>query len=116
MIYPSDLKVERSGDDNKEVQYLDIKININTNELKTTVCNKVDDFTFPIHVGYVFYSQVLRYSRICSIKESFISKTKRTFQILKARGYEERILVNYFKKVFDRDQFILYKYGYSYNQ
>ena len=129
VIYPSDLKVERSGDDNKEVQYLDIKVNINTNELKTTVYNKVDDFTFPvvtftypssnipIHVGYnVFYSQVLRYSRICSTKESFISKTKHTFQILKTRGYEERILVKYFKKVFDRDQFILYKYGYSYNQ
>ena len=68
-IYPPDLLMERSGDDNKFVNYLDIAVNIYSHKVTTKMYNKVDDFnfevvsfTFPhsnisINVGYnLFYS------------------------------------------------------------
>ena len=125
-IYPVDLEVERSGNNNKVVCYLDVKIVITENGIHTKVYNKVEDFDFPvvtftfpsgnipIYIGYnIFYGQVLRYSRICSLKEDFILKTASLFVTLNNRGYCERNLLGSFKKVFTKDHFILFKYGYN---
>ena len=78
-IYPPDLLMERSGNDNKFVNYLDIAVNIYSHKVTTKMYNKVDDFnfevvsfTFPhsnisINIGYnLFYSQHNRYYKICS--------------------------------------------------
>ena len=69
-IYPP----ERSGNDNKFVNYLDIAVNIYSHKVTTKMYNKVDDFNFevvsftflhsniPINIGYnLFYSQLIRY-------------------------------------------------------
>ena len=48
-IYPPDLKMERSGNNNKNVNYLDVNILINNNgNLSTKLYNKLDDFNFPV--------------------------------------------------------------------
>jgi hypothetical protein len=42
-IYPPSLEMERSGDDNKAINYLDLNINIEEDGLHTIVYNKTDD-------------------------------------------------------------------------
>ena len=67
--------MERSGDDDKDICYLDARITIGADELTTEVYNKVDDFTFPvvmftfpsgnipIQLGYdVFFGQIQIYA------------------------------------------------------
>ena len=84
-IYPSSLEANRSGADNKNVEYLDINIQITNSDTVTSVFHKVDNFSFPVTLltfpqntmpyktGIrVFAGQVLRYARICSIKEDFV--------------------------------------------
>ena len=125
-IYPIDLEVERNGDDDKNVCYLDIRIVMTRNGIQTKVYNKVDDFDFPVvaftfpssniplYIGYnTFYGQVLRYSRICSQKEDFLTKTASLYTTFRDRGYNERKLTASFQKIFTKDQFILFKYGYK---
>ena len=70
-IYPKDLIMERSGNDDKDVCYLDVRITIGSDGFATEVYNKVDEFTFPvvmftfpsgnipIQLGYdVFFGQI----------------------------------------------------------
>ena len=84
-IYPLSLEASRSGKDNKNVEYLDIKIQITNTSTVTSVFHKVDNFSFPVTLltfpqntmpyktGIkVFAGQVLRYARICSLKDDFI--------------------------------------------
>ena len=125
-IYPTDLKVERSGEDDKEVNYLDIKIIVNGDGVTTNVFNKTEQFDFPVvsftyptsnipmQLGYnVFYGQILRYSRICSKRDLFLDKTKQLFSILLNRAYKENKLFQFFKKVFIKNHFNLFKFGYD---
>ena len=125
-IYPSDLAMERSGDDNKHINYLDIKISIEDSSLKTEVYNKVDDFDFsvvmytfpnsniPINIGYnVFYSQLLRYFYICSHLDSFVSSAKRIYTILANRKYNQWKLICKFRLLIKNNPQILLKYKIS---
>ena len=124
-IYPGDLILERNGDNDKKVNYLDITISIDLNGVTTNLYNKVDTFDFPVvmftfpssnipmNLGYnTFYGQVLRYSKICTKKEDFLVKTKELFNTLNKRGYKGDILHKRFRKIFIKDNFILYKFGY----
>ena len=127
-IYPGGLEVERNGANKKVVCYLDIKVMITEKGIQTKVYNKVDDFDFPVvtftfasgnmplPIGYnIFFGQILRYSRICSHKEEFMNKTASLYNTLVNHGYDERKLVGFFRKIFNKDQFILFKYGYNNN-
>ena len=124
-IYPEDLVMERSGDDDKDICYIDVRITIGDDELTTEVYNKVDDFTFPvvmftfpsgnipIQLGYdVFFGQIQRYAIICSRKSGFLYVSNKIFTTLCERGYSRRRLIVKFKRIFQRDPFILYKYGF----
>ena len=124
-IYPPDLSLERSGADDKNAVYLDVRINIEDTATVTTVYNKTDDFDFavvnftfpqsniPIQLGYnVFYGQVLRYSTIFSRRTDFVVKSGALFSILHSRGYRHSLLLRYMKKVLVKNIFILYKYGF----
>ena len=125
-IYSCDLQVERSGADDKNINYLDVNVKINENGVSTSIFNEKEQFGFPVvsytfpcgnipmQLGYnVFYGQILRYCRICSSKESFVEKCRQLFNIMKNRGYDEYILFKSFKKVFIMDRFNLFKFGYS---
>ena len=123
-IYPQDLILERSGDNDKDISYLDVQIIIDNNKITTSVYNKVDIFNFPvvnftfpesnipIHLGYdVFYGQILRYSTIFSDLNNFMIKSTVLFRLLEGRGYRSDILRKKFKTVFDKNQFTLFKFG-----
>ena len=122
-IYPSDLAMERSGDNNKSINYLDIKINIGDSSLTTELYNKVDEFDFPVvmytfpnsnipvDIGYnVFYSQLLRYSNICSHLHYFISSANRIYVILVSRNYNHWKLVYKYRLLMKNNPRILLKY------
>ena len=115
-IYPTDLVAERNGDNDKSVMYLDVKLQIYDNELRTTVYHKVEDFNFPVvlltfpdsaiphNMGInVFAGQVLRYCRICSHLQDVIIRINKTLSLMSSRGYckirmkkcAERILSNH---------------------
>ena len=47
LIYPEDFIEERSGSNDRSIDYLDVKINI-SNVLHTYVFHKVNDFNFPV--------------------------------------------------------------------
>ena len=110
-IYPHSLEMERSGNDNKNVNYLDLNITIDKNGVSINVYNKTDDFNFhvisltyphsniPLEVGYnVFYSQILRFGNICTSLEDFTYHLKKIFKILSDRGYHQKRLINLIRK------------------
>ena len=125
-IYPSDLKMERSGNNNKLINYLDINISISESTIATDIYNKVDHFDFPvvmftypdsnlpIETGYnVFYSQILRYSNICSHLDFFILAVKKIYRIFTYRSYKHRFLVTKFRILMKNKPGILLKYSVS---
>ena len=125
-VYPSDLKMERSGNNNKVINYLDVKISICDSSLSTEIYNKLDDFNFPIimytfpqsnmpiEIGYnVFYGQVLRYTVICSHLPSFVSSVNKLYKILINRTYSHRKLKIKFKLLLKNKPGILLKYNVS---
>ena len=123
VIYPQDLIAERSGSNDKIIDYLDVKINIG-DVLRTSVFHKVDNFNFPVilltfpesliplYLGYcVFAGQVLRYLRICSHLQDFLEKTKRTWELLIDRGYEPACLKYQLEKILSRNSELLHKFN-----
>ena len=124
-IYPGDLIIERNGTDDKNVCYLDIEIKINNDIVNTTLFNKTDNFNFPVvmftfpsgnipmALGYnIYFGQVLRYAKICSDRRDFIRASAGLFRTLYIRGYNKETLYKRFIKVFRKDNFLLYKFGY----
>ena len=122
-IYPEDLIAERSGSDDKSVDYLDVKINIGE-VLRTSVFHKVDHFNFPVilltfpeslipaHLGYhVYAGQVLRYLRICSHVEDFVDKTRRTRDLMIQRGYNSTHLKFQMEKIVSKNSDQLLKFN-----
>ena len=123
-IYPNSLKASKSGNDSKNVEYLDIMIKITQSGIRTSVYHKVDDFPFevtlltfpdncaPAKLGlHVFGSQVIRYGRLSSSLEDFLLKTHKTFDILSSRGYGRHLLRSVAEKVLHRNKEILHKFG-----
>ena len=123
-IYPPSLEMERSGENNKDVNYLDINIKIEDEGPNISTYNKTDDFNFnvvslttpqsniPNEVGYnVFYSQILRYGNICSNLNNFLIPLRKTFRILLGRGYKYKKLINCIKKCFRKYDTIFRKFN-----
>lgn len=125
-IYPEDLVMERSGDNNKVINYLDVSIRISSNGITTEIYNKVEDFNFPvvmytfpngnmpITIGYnVFYGQLLRYSTICSHVNTFIFSSNKLYRTLVSRSYSHWQLVLKFRSLLRNHPCILLKYHIS---
>ena len=123
-IYPSTLIASRSGTNDKEVEYLDVKLTINETGLKTSVYHKVDDFNFPVtlltfpentmpyRMGIqVFSGQVIRYARICSSMKDFVDKTSRTYNSLVNRGYDAIKLRLSAERALNKHDGLLQKFG-----
>ena len=123
-IYPPDLLMERSGNDNKFVNYLDIAVNIYSHKVTTKMYNKIDDFnfevvnfTFPhsnisISIGYnLFYSQLIRYYKICSEVQDFIHSSRNLYRELSLRGYSHWGLVRKFLLFIKNNSEVINKYN-----
>ena len=91
-IYPDNLIVNRIGDDCTVAAYLDVLVRVGQNGFSSSVYHKVDDFSFPvvlytfqgsnapIKMGYnVFSSQLVRFARICSVKDDFVERAEKVF-------------------------------------
>ena len=124
-IYPPSLEASRSGDNDNNIEYLDIKMQITNTEAVTSVFHKVDNFNFPVtlltfpqntmpyKIGIkVFAGQVLRYIRICTHESDFIEKINRTSTTLIARGYNRFDLKRSAEKQLHKHRETLLKYGY----
>jgi hypothetical protein len=123
-IYPPSLEMVRSGNDNKNVNYLDLNVIIQQGGISISVYNKTDDFNFdvvsltfphsniPIEVGYnVFYGQILRYGNICSDLDSFILHLTKIFKIMVSRHYDREYLVRMIRKCFRKYNSVFCKFG-----
>ena len=125
-IYPPSLKVERNGNNDKIIDYLDVHIELTEGGVVTTVYNKVDSFDFevvtftfpssniPLQIGYnIFMGQLLRYAVIISCKENFVTKIKGSLVRLNRRGYEKNRLIKVAKRKFNERPFLLHKFGFA---
>ena len=123
-IYPQSLEMERAGSNNKEINYLDLNINITTEGLEISVYNKTDDFNFhvvsltfphsniPTEVGYnVFFSQVLRYGNICTRFDIFTFHLHKIFKILVDRGYNRGKLIKNIQRCLRKYNNVFRKFG-----
>ena len=81
--------------------FLDLYIPVIYSEFMTGVYHKVDDFNFqvfsyPIPDGNVvyktFWSQLIRFYRLCNNKSHFLFGAKLIYHKLMARGYEYSVL------------------------
>ena len=116
--------MERAGSNNKEINYLDLNINITTEGLEILVYNEINDFNFhvvsltfphsniPTEVGYnVFFSQVLRYGNICTRFDIFTFHLHKIFKILVDRGYNRGKLIKNIQRCLEIWYNIFRKFG-----
>ena len=115
----------RSGNNNKVVNYLDLRIEFDgKGGFTTQVYNKLDDFNFPVtqytfasgnmphEIGHnVFFGEILRFSELCSEKTSFTNSVKKLYGLLEERGYQKLSLIRKFRKAFSRNSNIATKYN-----
>ena len=104
-----------SGNNDKDVCYIDVRITIGSGEFATEVYNKVDEFSFPvvmftfpsgnipIQLGYdVFYGQIQRYAILCSKKSGFLYVSSKIFTTLYKRGYSRNEVTPEIVRMFSR--------------
>ena len=126
-IYPAGLNMERCGDNNRLVNYLDLTLTFDGNgSFTSTIYCKQNDFNFsvirytfptgnmPQEIGYnVFFGQVLRFAELCSEKTDFIVLVQKLFKTLNERGYLGRPLQKKFIKMLAQNPNFLSKFGFS---
>ena len=123
-IYPESLQMERAGSDNKNVNYLDLNINITPEGLNISIYNKTDDFNFdvvsltfphsniPLEVGYnVFFSQILRYGNVCTSLDIFTFHLHKIYEILVNRGYNREKLIKNIQRCLRKYNSVFRKFG-----
>ena len=111
-IYPQSLELSQENTDLREATVLDMQVEIKENSFVTKVYNKTDSFPFHVvsmpflksnidkKICYkVFFSQVLRYERLCSFCSDFEQRVKALGDILINRGYDKELLGREFNKV-----------------
>ena len=100
-IYPNELEVNDTTDNQTSASYLSLHLEIdNGGRFKTKLYDKRDDFTFPI-VNFpfisrniptspafgVYISQLIRYSRACAQYIDFLDRAQLRMQKLLKQGY-----------------------------
>jgi hypothetical protein len=97
----------------KSASYLDILLNIDSNDrLTTTLYDKSNDFyfavvNFPLLIylfpAYdVYISQLIQYTRACFAHEAFSKRGKLLIKVLMLEGYNESRLKSSFRKFYGR--------------
>ena len=126
IIYPSELEIKDTSDSAKYVNFLDLHLEIDNNELNTSLYDKRDDFNFsivnfpylssniPSSPAYgVFVSQLVRYSRSSSAYTDFIQRSSILATKLLKQGFEITRLKSSFKKFYGRHHDLIDKYDKS---
>ena len=110
-IYDSSLTLEGSTTGYHYDTFLDLQIRIFQNRFIIGIYHKVDDFNFEVinfpfpqsnisyKIGFTtFYSQLIRFFRLCNNLTDFIARVNLTYHKLLVRGYSDRLLSKYFFK------------------
>ena len=114
-IYPRELAVNLASNNTRDIAYLDLRIKIEDAGLDFSIYDKRDDFNFEIiNFPYiesciprksalgVFYSQLIRYGRICSKISSFKITSKGLIDKLRTQGYKidelRKLSLRFFKE------------------
>ena len=110
-IYPKELPLEISSSNHLHDCFLDLDIVVKNDKFITKIYHKVDLFNFevisypfpdsniPSHIGYnTFLSQLIRFSRVCTLAEDFAFRTKLIYDKMVHRGYDKAMLRKYFVK------------------
>ena len=114
-IYHEELLLEESDFGYHYDNFLDLSVRIHAERFVLGIYHKVDDFSFEVinfpfpdsnihsKVGYnSFYSQLVRFFRLCNNINDFCIRVKLLYTKLHERGYSKRILVRYFLKFCSR--------------
>ena len=122
-IYHPTLILEESNTGYHYDTFLDLLVRIHNKRFIIGIYHKVDDFNFEVinypfptsnihsQVGYnTFYSQLVRYFRLCNNVKDFLARVNLIRQKLSARGYNEKTLHKYFLK-FCNNYPVNIKYG-----
>ena len=121
-IYPPSLELSQENDDLSQATVLDMQVTIEEGRYITKVYNKTDSFPFDVvsmpfiesnidsKICYkVFYSQILRYQRLCTFIVDFTNRVRLLGNTLINRGYrldklakEFRLVVGNYRAEFER--------------
>ena len=114
-MYPPSLSLTQENDDPSRANVLDMEVSISDSQCKTKIFCKTDHFPFDvisfpflesnIDAGLcyrVFYSQIIRFQRLCSDISDFEQRTKHLGLILKNRGYKHTHLEREFCKAINK--------------
>ena len=114
-IYHPSLLLEESTSSYHQDCFLDLNIRVYNQNFVIGIYHKVDDFNFEVinfpfpdsnihsKVGYnAFYSQLVRFYRLCNNIYDFSTRVKLLFNKLEGRGYSANILKRFFLKFCSR--------------
>jgi len=123
-IYPKELTLTKSNNNNDHTPFLDLDLTIEHGCLSTKVYDKRDDFSFPI-VNFpfldgdipiapsygVYISQLVRFARICTKVSDFNDRNLYLTGKLLQQGYRYHRLLKTFTKFYHRYIDLIRKYG-----
>ena len=111
-IYPPSLELSQENSDLTQATVLDMNVTISEGRFRTKVYNKTDSFPFSVvtmpflhsnisaEICYkVFYSQILRYQRLCTFVNDFTDRARSLANTLLQRGYVKSKLAKEFRQV-----------------
>ena len=110
-IYHKTLLLEASNSSDLSDTFLDLYIRVINQKFLIGIYHKVDDFKFEVisfpfpesnihsSMGYnTFYSQLIRFFRLCNNKVDFLARVQLTYKKLHKRGYGHYKLLKTFRK------------------
>jgi hypothetical protein len=129
-IYPIELEIKDTTDTDRSASHLDLYLEIDSGgRLRTKLCDKRDDFNFPI-VNFplicsnfpaapahgVYISQLIRYSRACGSYQDFLDRWLLLTRKLLNQGFLLVRLKSSLRKFYDRHHDLVDRYGISESQ
>ena len=114
-IYPPSLSLTQENDQIDKANVLDMEVKIIDSIITTKVFCKADIFPFNVitlpfldsnldtRICYrVFYGQIVRFQRLCSLRKDFEERSKFLLDILVDRGYNRGLLRREFCKAVEK--------------
>ena len=122
-IYPKEMIMNLENDNNKQATFLDMEERIDDSKIITQTYDKRDDFNFEI-VNYpdltgnipkrptygIFGSQLIRYARICSLKEDLMDRILELTRKLYKKKFKVEYLKNTSRKCLEKNEWIKKKF------
>ena len=116
-IYPEELPLENTNESITHDAFLDLYISVENEKFLIIIYNKTDYFSFEIasfsyadsnihsQIGYnTFYSQLYRFSQLCSTIKNFEERAQMVHSKLIARGYSLEKLNKVYKKFLNKNR------------